>query len=60
MNLIDGILLTLVNAIVCIALPKLLSVIQSQKKPQNNLPKQSAINSQDSSSNIPNYVDVAS
>lgn len=58
MSLIDGILLTLVNAIVCLALPRLLSVILASKKPQNNLPKQSPIELEDSHSNISSYVDV--
>ncbi|MBD2774182.1 hypothetical protein [Iningainema tapete] len=31
MNLIDGVLLTLVNAIACLAFPKLLSVILAAK-----------------------------
>ncbi|WP_414752370.1 hypothetical protein [Anabaena sp. CCY 9910] len=58
MSLIDGILLTLVNAIVCLALPRLLSVILASKKPQNNLPKQSPIELEDSHPKISSYVDA--
>ncbi|BCL37478.1 hypothetical protein [Nostoc sp. MS1] len=39
MRLIDSIILTLVSTIICIALPRLLSVIFNKKKPQSVAPK---------------------
>lgn len=54
MSLIDGILLTLLNTVGCLALPKLLSVIMSAKS-QNIAPSPSALTSQDSNSEIPTF-----
>ncbi|BAY40899.1 hypothetical protein NIES2111_52890 [Nostoc sp. NIES-2111] len=56
MRLIDSIILTSVSTVICIALPKLLSVILNKNKTQNNLPKQFATES--AGSNISNNVDV--
>jgi hypothetical protein len=58
MRLIDSIILTIVSSVICIALPKLLSVILNKKKLQNTIPQQFATKSADS--NIPNNVDVSS
>ncbi|MDZ7951418.1 hypothetical protein [Nostoc sp. DedQUE09] len=54
MSLIDGIFLTLLNTVVCLALPKLLSVILSAKN-QKTVPLQSTLTSQDSKSEIPSF-----
>ncbi|MHC5759921.1 hypothetical protein [Nostoc sp.] len=54
MSLIDGILLTLLNTVACLALPKLLSVVLSRKS-QNTPPSTSAVTSQDSNSEIPSF-----
>ncbi|MEH1943444.1 MAG: hypothetical protein V7L01_24935 [Nostoc sp.] len=54
MSLIDGILLTLLNTVACLALPKLLSVILAAKK-QNTASSGSALTSQDSNSEIPSF-----
>ena len=54
MSLIDGIFLTLLNTEVCLAGPKLLSVIMPVKN-QNTEPSKSAITSQDSNSEIPSF-----
>ncbi|MEH1830888.1 MAG: hypothetical protein V7L29_02100 [Nostoc sp.] len=48
MSLIDGILLTLLNTVACLALPKLVSVILSAKSQNTAL-------SQDSTSEIPSF-----
>ncbi|MEH2108453.1 hypothetical protein [Nostoc sp.] len=54
MSLIDGILLTLLNTVACLALPKLLSVILAAKN-QNTASSASALTSQDSNSEIPSF-----
>ncbi|MCC5644902.1 hypothetical protein LC607_18545 [Nostoc sp. CHAB 5824] len=54
MSLIDGILLTLLNTVACLALPKLLSVILSAKN-QNTAPSASALTLQDSNSEMPSF-----
>lgn len=54
MNLIDGIFLTLLNTVACLALPKLLSIILSTKS-QSNKRSQSIMTSQDSNSEIPSF-----
>ncbi|MEH1778332.1 hypothetical protein [Nostoc sp.] len=46
MSLIDGIFLTLLNTVACLALPKLLSVIMPAKS-QYTEPLPSAVTSQD-------------
>lgn len=56
MRLVDGIIFTLVNTIICLALPKLLSMVLNKQKPQTNLPKKSVIESADA--HIPQYIDV--
>ena len=48
MSLIDGLLLTLLNTVACLALPKLLSVILSGKKQSVAIKSQVAMESQDS------------
>ncbi|MBN3926873.1 hypothetical protein [Nostoc sp. NMS4] len=53
MSLIDGIFLTLLNTVACLALPKLLSVILPVKN-QNTEPSTSAT-SQNSNSEIPSF-----
>jgi hypothetical protein len=40
MSLIDGVLLTLLNTVVCLVLPKLLSMISATKKTKINQEKQ--------------------
>ncbi|MBW4558567.1 MAG: hypothetical protein KME59_22095 [Trichormus sp. ATA11-4-KO1] len=57
MTLMDGLLLTLLNTVVCIALPKLLSIITT--KPKSTEPSQPAINSQESNAEIPGVMDAA-
>ncbi|MBE9051961.1 hypothetical protein IQ243_16315 [Nostocales cyanobacterium LEGE 11386] len=57
MTLMDCILLTLLNTVVCIALPKLLSIITA--KPKSTAPSQSAINSQESNAEIRGVMDAA-
>lgn len=54
MSLIDGIFLTILNSVACLAVPKLLSVIVTVKN-QNTEPSKSAITSQDSNSEIPSF-----
>ncbi|MBC1237811.1 MULTISPECIES: hypothetical protein [Nostoc] len=54
MSLIDGLLLTLLNTVACLALPKLLSVILSAKNQKTTL-SPVTVNSQDSNSEIPSY-----
>ncbi|MDZ8183235.1 MAG: hypothetical protein RMX96_00015 [Nostoc sp. ChiSLP02] len=51
MSLIDGLFLTLLNALACLALPKLLSLILSGKN-ENAVLSPSAVTSEDSSSQI--------
>jgi hypothetical protein len=53
MSLIDGLLLTLLNTVICIALPKLLSIVLSGKKQSAAIKSQAAIESQDSNLEIP-------
>jgi hypothetical protein len=59
MNLMDGILLTLVNTAVCLVLPKLLSVILAKKNQEvvSPIPVQA---SEDENANVSSYVDVLS
>jgi hypothetical protein len=40
MSLIDGVLLTLLNTVVCLVLPKFLSIISATKKSKINQEKQ--------------------
>lgn len=54
MSLIDGIFLTILNTVACLALPKLLSVILPGKN-QNTQSSKSAMTSQDSNSKIPSF-----
>ncbi|WP_392533367.1 hypothetical protein [Nostoc sp. C117] len=54
MSLIDGLFLTLLNTVACLALPKLVSVILSAKN-ENAVPSPSAVTSQDSNSEIPSF-----
>lgn len=54
MSLIDGIFLTILNTVACLALPKLLSIILSAKS-QNTVPLASTLTSQDSNSKIPSF-----
>lgn len=57
MSLIDGVLLTLLNTIACLALPKMLSVILAKKTKPQSQPRQ-AIESSASNSEIPGLVDA--
>ncbi|MCF4966465.1 hypothetical protein [Nostoc sp. CMAA1605] len=59
MSSIDGVLLTLVNTVVCLTLPKLLSVVLATKNQKPSTSK-SATELQDTASSIPSYVDIAS
>ncbi len=54
MSLIDGIFLTILNAVACLALPKLLSIILPVKN-RNTESSKSAMTSQDSNSEIPSF-----
>jgi len=54
MSLIDGLLLTLLNTIACLALPKLLSVIVSLKN-KSSVRSPSATTSQDDRSEVPSF-----
>jgi hypothetical protein len=57
MNLIDGLLLTLLNTVACLVLPKVLSVVLGNKAKQE--PQfQQQIESPASSSEIPSLVDA--
>lgn len=57
MSLIDGLLLTLVNTVACLVLPKMLSVILGDKtKAKSQSP--ATIESPASSSEIPSLVDA--
>ncbi|MFN6572211.1 hypothetical protein [Dendronalium sp. ChiSLP03b] len=58
MSLTDSILLTLLNTLACLALPKLLSVVLAAKAKAIKS-SQSAVTSQESSSEIPSLVDAA-
>ncbi|MHC0064420.1 hypothetical protein ACWATR_16220 [Nostoc sp. UIC 10890] len=53
MSLIDGILLTLLNTVACLALPKLLAILSA--KSQNTSPSLSTAISKDSNSEIPSF-----
>ncbi|GAX36392.1 hypothetical protein [Nodularia sp. NIES-3585] len=57
MNLMDGLLLTLLNTVVCIALPKVLSVITA--KSESTAPSTPVIESPESSGEIPGVMDAA-
>jgi hypothetical protein len=54
MRLIDGILLTLLNTVACLAFPKLLSMIWAAKT-KNTEPSPLPVQAQESSSEIPSY-----
>ncbi|WP_189523583.1 hypothetical protein [Nostoc sp. PA-18-2419] len=54
MSLIDGLFMTLLSTVVCVALPKLLSVIMSAKK-ENTVTSPSAVTLQDSNSEMPSF-----
>ncbi|WP_322732785.1 hypothetical protein [Nostoc sp. ChiQUE01b] len=54
MSLIDGIFMTLLNTVACLALPKLVSVIMSAKS-QKTASSTSTLTSQDSNSEIPSF-----
>ncbi|MEH2070724.1 MAG: hypothetical protein V7K47_21605 [Nostoc sp.] len=54
MSLIDGLFMTLLSTVVCVALPKLLSVIVSAKE-KNTVTSPSAVTSQDSNLEIPSF-----
>jgi hypothetical protein len=59
MSFLDGVLLTIFNTIVCLVLPKVLSVIFATKnQDQVIVPSQPAIASSDSSSEIPTFSEV--
>ena len=53
MSLIDGILLTLLNTVACLALPKLLAIMS--EKSQNTATSSSATTSEASNSEIPSF-----
>jgi hypothetical protein len=55
MSFIDGLLLTLLNTVVCIALPKFLSVITTTDK--SVAPNQTAIQSAEASAEISGVMD---
>ncbi|WP_414541241.1 hypothetical protein [Nostoc sp. CCY0012] len=57
MNFMDGLLLTLLNTVVCLCLPKVLSVMAA--KSTSEAPKEAAIQSSESSSEIPGVMDAA-
>ncbi|WP_414550598.1 hypothetical protein [Anabaena sp. CCY 0017] len=57
MNLMDGLLLTLFNVVVCISFPKVLSVITT--KGESTAPSTPTIPSPESSSEIPGVMDAA-
>ncbi|MDB9372041.1 hypothetical protein [Nodularia sphaerocarpa] len=57
MNLMDGLLLTLLNTVVCIALPKVISVIAAKGESQE--PSTPAMESPESSGKIPGIMDAA-
>ncbi|HEY9799045.1 MAG TPA: hypothetical protein V6D25_01700 [Leptolyngbyaceae cyanobacterium] len=56
MRLVDGIFFTLVSTVICVALPKLLSMTLSNKKPQGILPQKSAMESDDA--HISEYINL--
>ncbi|MCC5606374.1 hypothetical protein LC612_06130 [Nostoc sp. CHAB 5834] len=53
MSLIDGILLTLLNTVACLALPKLLAILSA--KSQNTAKSSSTVTSEVSKSEIPSF-----
>ncbi|MBW4426226.1 MAG: hypothetical protein KME50_17695 [Nostoc desertorum CM1-VF14] len=53
MSLIDGIFLTLLNTVVCLALPKLLAIMSA--KSQNTATSPSGVTSEVSNSEIPSF-----
>jgi len=55
MNLMDGLLLTLLNTVACLVLPKMLSVILGDKTKSKS---QSTVESPASNSEIPSLVDA--
>ncbi|MEA5515442.1 hypothetical protein [Nodularia sp. UHCC 0506] len=57
MNLMDGLLVTLLNTVVCITLPKVLSVITA--KGENTTPSTPAIPSPESRGEIAGVMDAA-
>ncbi|MDB9339663.1 hypothetical protein PN458_03975 [Nodularia spumigena CS-336/02] len=57
MNLMDGLLITLINTVVCIALPKVLSVITAKAKTQE--PSKPVIQSPESGAEISGVMDAA-
>lgn len=60
MRLVDGIIFTLANTVICIALPKLLSMVLHKRQPQGNLPKKPVIASVDAHiTEYTEYIDVA-
>ncbi|MBH8573251.1 hypothetical protein I8752_09520 [Nostocaceae cyanobacterium CENA369] len=58
MSLTDSLLLTLLNAAACLALPKLLSIVMDAKE-KITKSSQSAVRSLESNSEIPGLVDAA-
>ena len=54
MGLMDGVLLTLINAAICIALPKLLSLIPQDKAEQNSS-SSPELTAQESNSKVPSF-----
>ncbi len=57
MNLMDGLLLTLFNTVVCIALPKVLSVVIA--KEESTAPSKPVIPSSESNGEINGVMDAA-
>ncbi|MDZ7962065.1 MAG: hypothetical protein RMY34_30055 [Aulosira sp. DedQUE10] len=55
MSLIDGILLTLVNTVICLAFPKLLSII-SAAKTKTTEPSTAVITISEASPEIPSFL----
>lgn len=53
MSLMDGILMTLLNTVACLALPKLLAILSA--KSQNTVKLSSAATSEVSNSEIPSF-----
>ncbi|MEH2417634.1 hypothetical protein [Nostoc sp.] len=53
MSLMDGILLTLLNTVACLALPKLLAIMSAKR--QNTITSASAATSEVSNSEIPSF-----
>ena len=57
MNLMDGLLLTLLNTVVCITLPAVLSIITAKR--ENPTPSKPVIQSPESSGEIHGVMDAA-